>query len=97
MPSSMRLSKDLIQHLAEAVAANLETKGIAKYDAPRSAVAAKIADMITANMMEEERLNKDVEKLLSAHEAEIARGQMDYRKVFEMTKQKLAKDRGFVL
>lgn len=97
MPSSMRLSKDLIQHLAEAVAANLETRGIVTYDAPRSAVAAKIADIITANMMEEERLNKDVEKLLSAHEAEIARGQMDYRKVFEMTKQKLAKDRGFVL
>ena len=97
MPPKMRLSKDLIQHLAEAIAANLETKGIVKYDAPRSAVAAKIADMITANMMEEERLNKDVEKLLSAHEAEIARGQMDYRKVFELTKQKLAKDRGFVL
>lgn len=93
----MRLSKDLIQHLAESIAANLETKGIVKYDAPRSAIAAKITDVITANMMEEERLNKDVEKLLSAHEAEIARGQMDYRKVFDMTRQKLAKDRGFVL
>ncbi|MHB8846718.1 MAG: DUF507 family protein [Nitrospirota bacterium] len=93
----MRLSKDLIQHLAESIAANLDSKGIAAYDVPRSAVAAKIAEVITANMMEEERLNKDVEKLLSAHEAEIARGQMDYRKVFEMTKQKLAKDRGFVL
>jgi uncharacterized protein len=93
----MRLSKDLIQHLAESIAANLDTKGIAKFDVPRSAIAAKIAEVITANMMEEERLNKDVEKLLSAHEAEIARGQMDYRKVFELTKQKLAKDRGFVL
>ena len=97
MPSKMRLSKDLIQHLAEAIAANLETKAIAKFSAPRSAIAAKIAEVITANMMEEERLNKDVEKLLSAHEAEIAKGQMDYRKVFELTKQKLAKDRGFVL
>jgi hypothetical protein len=97
MPSKMRLSKDLIQHLADSIAANLDTKGIVKYDVPRSAIAAKIAEVITANMMAEERLNKDVEKLLSAHEAEIARGQMDYRKVFELTKQKLAKDRGFVL
>jgi hypothetical protein len=97
MPSKMRLSKDLIQHLADSIAANLDTKGIVKYDVPRSAIAAKIAEVITANIMAEERLNKDVEKLLSAHEAEIARGQMDYRKVFELTKQKLAKDRGFVL
>jgi hypothetical protein len=38
-----------------------------------------------------------VEKLLASHEAEIARENMDYRKVFELTKQKLAKERGIVL
>ena len=97
MPSKMRLSKDLIQHIAAAISSNLESKGLAKYDVPRDIIAAKIADVVTANMLEEDKLNKDVEKLLSAHEAEIARGQMDYRKVFELTKQKLAKDRGIVL
>jgi len=93
----MRLSKDLIQHIAAAISSNLESKGLVKYDVPRDAVTAKIADIVTTNMLEEDKLNKDVEKLLSAHEAEIARGQMDYRKVFELTKQKLAKDRGMVL
>ncbi len=93
----MRLSKELIQHIANAVAANLETRGFAKYSAASAAIAAKIADVITRNMQEEDKLNKDVEKLLAAHEDEIAKGQMDYRKVFELTRQKLAKDRGFVL
>ncbi len=93
----MRLSKELVKHIADAIAANLESKGMVEYEGPRDAVAAKIADIITANMVEEDRLNKDVEKILSAHEAEIAKGQMDYRKVFELTKQKLAKERGFVL
>jgi uncharacterized protein len=97
MPSKMRLSKDLIQHIAAAISANLESKGLAKYDVPRDAVTARITEIITTNMLEEDKLNKDVEKLLSAHEAEIAKGQMDYRKVFELTKQKLAKDRGMVL
>jgi hypothetical protein len=97
MPVKMRLTKDLIQHIANAIAANLESKGVAKYDVSKEAISSKIADVITADMMAEEKLNKDVEKLLSAHEAEIARGQMDYRKVFELTKQKLAKDRGIVL
>ena len=97
MPINMRLTKDLIQYLSTTIAANLESKGVVKYDVSKEMIASKIADVITADMMAEEKLNKDVEKLLSAHEAEIARGQMDYRKVFELTKQKLAKDRGIVL
>jgi len=97
MPINMRLTKDLIQYLSTTIAANLESKGVVKYDVSKEMIASKIADVITADMMAEEKLNKDVEKLLSAHEDEIARGQMDYRKVFELTKQKLAKDRGIVL
>jgi len=93
----MRLSKEMIKHLADAIAANLESKGIVEYEVPKEAIAAKIAEVITENMLDEEKLNKDVEKLLTAHEAEIARENMDYRKVFELTKQKLAKERGIVL
>jgi uncharacterized protein len=93
----MRLPKEMIKHIADAIAANLETKGLVGYDVPKSAMSDKIAEVITADMLAEDSLNKDVEKLLSAHEAEIARGQMDYRKVFELTKQKLAKERGMVL
>ncbi|MBS1242797.1 MAG: hypothetical protein H6R44_552, partial [Nitrospirae bacterium] len=47
MPPKMRLSKDLIQHIAAAISANLESKGLAKYDVPRDAVTAKITDIIT--------------------------------------------------
>ncbi len=93
----MRLSKEMIKHISDAIAANLEAKSLAKYDVPKDAVSARIAGVITRNMLEEDQLNKDVEKLLVAHEAEIKKGQMDYRKVFELTKQKLAKERGIVL
>jgi hypothetical protein len=93
----MRLSKEMIKHLADAIAANLESKGLVEYEVPKDAISAKIVDVITENMLAEDKLNKDVEKLLSAHEAEIAKGNMDYRKVFELTKQKLAKERGIVL
>jgi len=93
----MRLSKDMIKYLSDAIAANIETKGLVDYEVPRSEIAEKIAEVITADMQAEEKLNKDVEKILAAHEAEIAKENMDYRKVFDMTKQKLAKDRGIVL
>ena len=93
----MRLSNELIKHIANEIGSNLETKGMAKYAVPKDAVATKIAEVITENMLEEDRLNKEVEKLLDAHEAEISKGMMDYRKIFELTKQKLAKERGLVL
>ncbi len=93
----MRLPKEMIKHIADAVAANLESKGLAEYDIPKAEIASKIALVITSNMLEEDELNTDVEKLLAAHESEIKKGNMDYRKVFELTKQKLAKERGQVL
>ena len=93
----MRLPKEMIKHIADAIAENAERKGITEYDVPKAEIAAKIVDVITANMLEEDKLNAEVEKLLAAHEAEIKKGNMDYRKVFELTKQKLAKERGMVL
>ncbi len=93
----MRLSGEMINHIALAIASNLERKGIASYDVPKNAIAAKIAAVITDNMLAEDKLNAEVKKILSAHEAEIAKGQLDYRKMFELTKQKLARERGIVL
>ena len=87
----------MIKYLSDAIAVNLETKGLADYEVTREAISAKIAEVITTDMLAEDKLNKDVEKLLVAHEAEIAKENMDYRRVFELTKHKLAKDRGIVL
>ena len=93
----MRLPKEMIKHIADSIAENLEKKGLVEYEVPKAAISEKISEVILANMADEDKLNKDVEKLLSAHEAEIAKENMDYRKVFELTKHKLAKERGFVL
>jgi len=93
----MRLPKEMIKHIADAIAANLEHKGLAAYSVAKDVLSAKIAETITKDMLAEDKLNDEVTKLLVAHEAEISRSQMDYRKVFELTKQKLAKERGIVL
>ncbi len=93
----MRLPRDMIKHIADSIAENLESKELVEYEVPRKAIAEKIAEVITADMLAEEALNRDVEKILSAHAEEIARENMDSRKMFDMTKQRLAKERGFVL
>jgi hypothetical protein len=93
----MRLPREMIKHIADAIAANLESKNLVEYEVPKSKIAEQIAEVITADMLAEDKLNKDVEKLLAPHEAEMSREQMDYRKMFDLTKQKLAKERGIVL
>jgi hypothetical protein len=93
----VRLSKEMVKHIADAIARNLESKGLAGYDVSKDAISTKIAETITADMIAEDKLNEEVKKLLAAYETEISKGQMDYRKVFELTKQKLAKERGIVL
>jgi hypothetical protein len=93
----VRLSKEMVKHISDAIARNLEDKGLVGYDVSKDAISTKIAETITADMVAEDKLNEEVKKLLSAHENEISKGQMDYRKVFELTKQKLAKERGIVL
>jgi len=47
--------------------------------------------------MVEDRLSDEVRLLLKQHEAEIERGRMDYRALFELTKKKLVKERNLVL
>ena len=93
----MRLSKEMVKHIADAITLNLESKGLAGYDVSKDAISSKIVETIIADMLAEDKLNEEVKKLLATHEAEISKGQMDYRKVFELTKQKLAKERGIVL
>ena len=93
----MRLPKELIRQIAEAIAASLDSKGLVKPSGSRTILAERIAEIITQDMLAEDRLNREVEKLLEAHEDEIAKGGMDYRKVFELTKQKLARERKIVL
>jgi len=56
------------------------------------------ADAILLNeLMVEDRLNDEVRVLLKRHETDIERNRMDYRKLFELTKQKLIKERNLVL
>jgi len=53
--------------------------------------------IILEELMLEDRLNNEVRELLKKHETDIERNRMDYRRLFELTKQKLVKERNLVL
>ena len=54
-------------------------------------------DILLDELMVEDRLNEEVREILKQYEAEIEAKRLDYRKLFEMTKQKLVRERNLIL
>ena len=82
--------------MAEAVVKRLTTRKIVdvRDEAP---VRAAIRHVVVANIAAEEQLDADARKLLLDHAKMIKDSAADYRALLGKVKEKLAKDRGFVL
>lgn len=93
----MRLSKERVRHMADALAARLLQEGHVVLTGTQKAFADQIDHAVTEELSIEDRLNLEVRQMLKAHEAEIERGNVDYQKMFTMLKGKLARERGIIL
>ena len=56
-----------------------------------------INQLITDDLMVEDRLNDEVKTLLESRTKDYEREMMDYGRVFQMVKQKLVRERGLIL
>lgn len=93
----MKLPKERVSHLAEALTRRLQDEGYLEPVGDRKAAVVALDRAITDELMVEDRLNAEVRELMKAYEAEIEKGRVDYHKMFTMIKSKLAKDRGLIL
>lgn len=93
----MRISKERVSQLADALLSRLQAEGYLELVGDRKAVVTALDHAITEELMVEDRLNAEVRELMKAYEAEIEKGRVDYQKMFAMIKKKLVQDRGLVL
>ena len=93
----MRLTKERVHQIADHLTGQLFSKEMLSAKLSKIQVCAKIEQIITDELMIEDRLNDEVRELLKAYESQIEKGQVDYHKMFLMIKRKLAKDRGVIL
>ena len=56
-----------------------------------------IVNIITEDLMVEDRLNEEVKMLLESKTKDYERSMMDYGRVFQMVKSKLVRERGLIL
>ncbi len=93
----MRVPKTWVPVLTRSIVRNLVDKGLVHPKVSEEKLLAEAEDLIMEELMVEDRLSDEIRELLKKHETDIERGRMDYRKLFEMTKQRLVKERNLVL
>ncbi|MEJ5226617.1 DUF507 family protein [Thermodesulfovibrio sp.] len=93
----MRIPKTWIPYIANTIVENLLKKNMIELTVSKDILLEEVEKLILDELMVEDRLNEEVRELLKKYENEIEKGKLDYRKLFEMTKQKLVKQRNLVL
>jgi len=93
----MRIPKTWVPLLARKITDNILSKNLVKPIAPRESLLSETERLLLEELSVEDRLNDEVREILKSHASEIEKGRMDYRRLFELTKQKLVRERNLVL
>jgi hypothetical protein len=93
----MRIPKTWVPVLAKEVMEELLRKESVELNAPQEQVTNMIKELILEELMVEDRLNDEVREILKKFDSEIEQGRLDYRRLFDMTKHKLVKERDIIL
>jgi hypothetical protein len=86
----------IAERMADAVVKRLAFKKVAEIkDEP--AARAVVRHIVLENLTAEEKLEEDARKLLLEHAKQIKDVAVDYRQLLTKVKEKLARERGFVI
>ena len=83
--------------LAKKIADNLVKKDLVESLVPGATLIAETERLLLEELMVEDRLNEEVRQILKKFEPEIEKGRLDYRRLFDMTKQKIVRERNVIL
>jgi hypothetical protein len=88
---------EIAQRMADAVVKRLTARKIVEVRGDESTVRAAIRHVVADNLAAEERLDADARKLLLDHAKMIKDSAADYRQLLGKVKEKLARERGFII
>jgi len=83
--------------LAKKIADNLVKKDLVESIVPVATLIAETERLLLEELTVEDRLNEEVRQILKKFEPEIEKGRLDYRRLFDMTKQKIVRERNVIL
>jgi hypothetical protein len=93
----MSRREEIAQRMADAVVKRLTTRKVVEVRGDDKPLLAAIRRVVTENIAAEEQLEADARKLLLDHAKMIKDSAADYRALLGKVKEKLARERGFIL
>lgn len=93
----MKLTKEQVEKLSAFIVKRLEEKNLIVLKTTEEKLLEKINGIILENLRQEDDLDREVEEILKAHSGAVDSSRVDYRKMFNMVKGKLARERGIVI
>jgi hypothetical protein len=88
---------EIAQRMADAVVKRLVGRKVVEVRGDESTLKATIRHVLIDNLTAEDRLDADARKLLLEHAKMIKDSAADYRQLLGKVKEKLARERGFIL
>ena len=93
----MRLKKEQVDKISHLVVKALQGKKLATFKVSEGKILTKIFEIIAKNLEEENKIDEQVRKLMEQYQSQIASGQLDRQKVFQMIKKQLVKEKNFII
>ena len=93
----MRLKKEFIEKISRKIIESLLSKNLIIWESSHDKLESIISEIIIDDLMVEDHLNEEVKELLDSRTDEYERSMMDYGRVFQLVKSKLARERGLIL
>lgn len=93
----MRIPKSWVPLMAKRIVDGLLEKDLIEAEVPSEQLIPIAEEILLEELMVEDRINEEVREILKRHEKEIEHKRLDYRKLFEMTKQKVVRERNIIL
>ena len=93
----MRLRHEEIEYVTWRIVQKLKESGEVDFFDSEEGAQEKISQAVTEDLMVEDRLNREVDDILRAHQSEMQHETVDYRRMFQLIKNKLARERGLIL
>lgn len=93
----MRIPKSWVPLITRKILGDLLKKELIVASVSMDELTLETEKLITDELMVEDRINDEVREMLKKYSAEIEKGRLDFKKVFDLTKKKLVQERGIVI
>jgi hypothetical protein len=93
----MKLTIEQVEKITSLILEDLKAEKLITFKADETVVLKRMQEILLADLRAEDELDREVEGMINTHSDTIDSERIDYRRMFNMVKHKLARERGIIL